>query len=586
MDRSTIISLAVMILLVSASYILAPPSHTVGKYRAEIKINYEEMTAGISFEFSIVHPNELVKEEVVHKSVTIVNGHNITITARGFSAYPLEPGVKVDYTINIFLDGELIPIRPTQVTAMVRLPNGHLEKALIMLLGNELIFRFAIRYKSKIAIATLVLIAYLWLTEPIPLVASALLVPIIAVILGIMTAKEALAPMFDPVIALFLGGFLLARAMNKYGLDKRIAINIIARARSPVKLSLAMMFITCFLSFWMSNTAVAALMIPIALAILKTIEQERGSNYGKMLVLGVAYSATIGGMGTIIGTPPNAIAVSMLKSLANIEISFLDWMIYAAPFTFLLLLIAFAYLYLVLPVKEDLKRGKVIFAELSETVIKIQLAEMGKMKREEKLTAMILIVTVLLWFSQKLPFKIMGWSGHGISSGIIALIAGVLLFALGLLDKEDLGKISWETLLIFGGGLVLGEMLVLSGMSEYVATSLIGVGNAFIILMLLGFVSLIVTAFASNTAAAAILIPLAIPIGSALGISPVIPALIVAIASSTDFALPIGTPPTMIAYSTGYFKFREMVKIGFPLMIIGVLLVVLVMSPLWLFMLS
>ncbi len=586
MRKSTLILTILMILLVSISYALAPPSHPLGTYRAEVTVNYEGLEGVLRFNFTIMAPTELEQKAVTIRSVNIVNGRNLTLLARGYDSYPLEPGVKVDYIIDVYVDGEIVVVKPTQVSAIVHLPNGHNEKALVMLLKNELVFRFAIRYKSKIAVATLFLIAFLWLSEIIPLVASALLVPVIAVVLGIMSPKEALAPMFDPVIALFLGGFLLARAMSKYGLDRRIAVNIIARAKSLPKLAFAIMFISCFLSFWMSNTAVAALMIPIALAILKSIEKERGSNYGKLLVLGVAYAATIGGMGTIIGTPPNAIAVSMLRDLANIELGFLDWMIYATPFTFLLLLVAFAYLYWILPVRKDLIEGKIALTELSETVIKLQLEELGKMKKEEKLTAAILVLTVFLWFSQKLPFSIFGWSGHGISSGIIALLAGVILFTTGLLDKEDLQKISWETLLIFGGGLVLGEMLILSGVSEWIAAKLVVIGSPFIILMLLGFISLIITAFASNTAAAAILVPLAIPIGSALGINPVVPALIVAIATSTDFALPIGTPPTMLAYSTGYFKFREIVKIGFPLMIIGILVVVLIMSPIWLIMIK
>ncbi len=579
------IVILLIVLISSFGYLMTPPSHYPGTYFTKISVNEDSVKAVINFSFDVL------TSEVEPKTVSYVNQSfvreesnvlNVTVVATGYDKYTLKPGVKVDYILRIYVNGTLHEVNPINVKNTVFTPDGRVEEGLILIHRNELVFRFALRYKSRIAMTVFLLIAALWLTEIIPLVASAILVPVIAVILGMTSTKEALAPMFDPVIALFLGGFLLARAMSKYELDKRLSLSVISRTRSPTVLIFVLMMITAFLSFWMSNTAVAALMIPIALALLKSIERFSGSNYGKAVILGVAYSATIGGMGTIIGSPPNAIAVSMLRDIAGIELSFLGWMLLSLPFTIIMLIIAYFYLYKIFDIKNEVKSGKIALTSLDRDSIKLQLVELGPMKLEEKITTCILVVAVLLWMTQKLPFPILGWRGHGISYGIIALLAGVALFSTNILDAKDINKISWETLLIFGGGILLGNLIVSSGISEWIVINVLTIRNPLFIMIILGFLSLIVTAFASNTASAVILIPLVIPLGAALGINPIIPAVIVALASSTDFALPIGTPPTMLAYSTGYFKFREMIKIGFLLMIIGILILTLVIMPLWL----
>ncbi len=575
----------VLVLIGITSYISTPRSHVPGFYRAKVMVKNDLFNISLNFGFNVV-AHEVKARNVVYVNQSFVPHNesvfNVMILAIGFDNYVLKPGVKVDFILRIYVNGSLFDVNPINVENIVFTPDGNVEKGLILIHQQELIFRFALRYKSKIAMTLFLLVAALWLTEIIPLVASAILVPVIAVVFGIATPREALAPMFDPVIALFLGGFLLARAMSKYKLDKRLALSMISRTKSPITLIFIMMIITMFLSFWMSNTAVAALMIPIALALLKSIEEFKGSNYGKAMILAVAYSATIGGMGTIIGSPPNAIAVSMLRDIAGVELSFLGWMLLAIPFTLVMIIIAFIYLSSVFKIKNEVKSGKIVLKNLDRDAVKLQLLELGPMKKEEKVTIAILVTTVFLWMTQKLPSPLFGWSGHGISSGIIALFAGVALFSTRILDSEDINKISWETLLIFGGGIVLGNMIVSSGISEWIVINVLAIRNPFLIMFILGILSLIVTAFASNTASAVILIPLAIPLGAALGINPVIPAVLVALASSTDFALPIGTPPTMLAYSTGYFKFREMVKIGFLLMIIGILILTLVVLPLWL----
>jgi len=582
-NKKTILLLVVVTLSV-IGYTFSPPSHIAGTYQAKIIVHDPLFNISLRFSFD-VYEEEVEASKVTYINQTILSSGsnilNVTILAMGFDKYMLKQGVKVDYIIRFYVNESLYDVNPVNVESVVKTPNGNLEQGLILIHQNELTFRFALRYKSKLTMSLFLLIAALWLTEIIPLVAAAILVPVVAVILGMTTPKEALAPLFDPVIALFLGGFLLARAMSKYKLDKRLALSMIARTKSPTSLIFVLMIITAFLSFWMSNTAVAALMIPIALALLKSIEEFKGSNYGKAIILAVAYSATIGGMGTIIGSPPNAIAVSMLRDIASVELSFLGWMLLALPFTMAMLVIAFIYLYKVFNIKSEIESGKIVIKSLDRDAVRLQLMELGPMKKEEKITVAILIITIALWMTQKLPFSILGWKGHGISSGIIALLAGVSLFSTNVLESKDLNKISWETLLIFGGGIVLGNLVVSSGISEWIVINVLTLRDPFIVMFILGFLSLIVTAFASNTASAVILIPLAIPLGAALGINPVIPAVIVALASSTDFALPIGTPPTMLAYSTGYFKFREMVKIGFLLMIIGILILTLLVLPLW-----
>lgn len=442
-------------------------------------------------------------------------------------------------------------------------------------------FSMAVPFKSGVAIGLLVLIAGLWISEIVPTIVGAFLVPIIVVISGISTTGEALQPFFDPVIALFFGGFIIAEALKKHNIDRRLALGIIGNASiRPSMLILILMSVSAFLSMWMSNTASAAVMIPIAIALVTQIEsggrEKNLSGFRKALILGIGYAATTGGIASIIGTPANPIAISGLADV-GIEISFLKWIGFGLPFVLIMLFIIWGYILLVFKPKiskESLAEAQIVFRD--------DLKKMGKMNKKQWITVAIFIFTIVLWLMAT-PLK--NWTNGviAISSGIVALIAVVLIFGFNLLEVKDVKNVNWNALFLFGGGLSLGDALVATGIGDWIASKMgIIEGKHFIVIALIvGGISLLVTAVASNTASAAMLIPLVIPIAISLHIDPTMLALIVAMGSSIDYALVFGTPPTMISYSTGYFSVKEIFRVGSILDLIGIIVLSTVSVFLW-----
>ncbi|MCK5157852.1 MAG: DASS family sodium-coupled anion symporter [Candidatus Heimdallarchaeota archaeon] len=442
-------------------------------------------------------------------------------------------------------------------------------------------FSMAVPFKAGVAIGLLVIIAGLWISEIVPTIVGAFLVPIVVVISGISSTGEALQPFFDPVIALFFGGFIIAEALKKHNIDRRLALGIIGNAKfRPSTLILILMIVSAFLSMWMSNTASAAVMIPIAIALVTQIEsggkEKNLSGFRKALILGIGYAATTGGIASIIGTPANPIAISGLADV-GVEISFLKWIGFGLPFVLIMLFIIWGYLLLVFKPKiskESLSEAQIVFRD--------DLKKMGKMNKKQWITVAIFIFTIVLWLMAT-PLK--NWTNGviAISSGIVALIAVVLIFGFNLLEVKDVKNVNWNALFLFGGGLSLGDALVATGIGDWIASKMgIIEGKHFIVIALIvGGISLLVTAVASNTASAAMLIPLVIPIAISLQIDPTLLALMVAMGSSIDYALVFGTPPTMISYSTGYFSVKEIFRVGSILDIVGIIVLSTVSVFLW-----
>lgn len=396
---------------------------------------------------------------------------------------------------------------------------------------------------QAVVASTLMAVIVLWVTEAIPLYVSALTGSFILLSLGDFSAGDVFQPYFDPVIVLFLGGFILARGMQKYEIDHRMAHEILKRmGDSPLIFVLGLMLVTAFLSMWMSNTASAAIMIPISIIVLRenNLFHEQ-SRFAKGTVLAVAYAATIGGIGSLVGSPPNAIAAKYLSE-RSISLSFIEWMLKALPFVVLALF--FTWLLLVLFNKPEIE--------------KIQFTYQAKnLNRSQKLVFVVFLITVIGWLTTKYT---------GLSSSTIALIPVISLFSLSLLDESDLSKISWSTLLLFGGGLSLGSAVSQVGIDTWLTTLVqdwIANIPLFLTLIILVCFGILVTMVASNTASAAILIPLMLPLSDSLGIDMKSIALLIAIGVSLDFMMPVGTPPSAIAYSTGVVNVREMIKNGF-----------------------
>jgi sodium-dependent dicarboxylate transporter 2/3/5 len=409
-------------------------------------------------------------------------------------------------------------------------------------------------------------VVVLWVTEAIPLFVTSLLIPIVLVVADVAPAAEALAPFFHPIIALFFGGFLMAEAMKRVGLDHLAAISIVTRAgRSPITLFGAMLTVSAFLSMWMSNTASTAVLVPIALAVSAPL----GIGFRKAAVLGIAYAATIGGVGSAIGTPANPLAIEFLDTFAGQRLAFVDWFAYGLPMVIVFLPVMAAYLWWRSRVQID----SASFAE-ARRVARTELEQAGRPTRDQLTVLAVFVGVMLLWLTQT-------W--HEINTGIIALMGAVALAMLGRILPEDLGRISWASLLTFGGGLTLGFALTESGTSDWLATRLAGLSGLpdFLGIAAVAALSLLLTTVASNTATAAMLVPLAIPLAGVLGVDPLLMVLVVAIASSIDFALVIGTPPTMIAYSTELYTAPEIFRKGIVLDVIGIVLLVTVVTGFW-----
>lgn len=420
---------------------------------------------------------------------------------------------------------------------------------------------------SAVVLGLLGLVVVLWVTEALPLFVTSLIIPVVLVFSGVAGAVEATSPFFNPIIVLFFAGFLMAEAMKRSRLDRYLAVNITARSgRSPAVLYGAMIGLTAVMSMFMSNTAAAAVLIPIAIAVSAPLAHE---GFKKALVLGIAFASTIGGVGSAIGTPANQLAIEFLDEFGGRSISFVEWFAFGLPVVVLFLPIMGFYLWKASRVDVDRQR----FVE-SARVAQVESQRLGRPRRDQWVVLTVFLAVVAGWLTQT-------W--HGIHPGIVALAGALALFILRRLEPEDLSRISWPALLTFGGGLTLGLFIVRTGTSDYLATRLTGLAEipALVALLVVATITLLLTTVASNTASAAILIPLAIPLAGVLGMSATTLVLVVAIASSIDFALVVGTPPTMIAYATRLYTAGQIFRKGIVLDVVGILLLVLVVVRIW-----
>ena len=421
----------------------------------------------------------------------------------------------------------------------------HVTLLLSVLSGLGIFYGTDLDLQLRIGLAILTSVALLWMTETFHITVTALLVPILAVASGVFTVPEAMKNFANPIIFLFLGGFALASALHKQRLDERIAGLVIRLARGKMLLASVLLFFTAaFVSMWISNTATTAMMLPLALGMLSRLPYEQNRNTYWFVLLGVAYSANIGGIGTLVGSPPNAIAA------AAVGISFAEWMKVGIPAVLLMFPAMLALLWLVF--RPDLSRT----FEMSDNA--------KPMGTEQWLTLGVFLVTVALWLFSKPVSQFMGISKS--FDSIVALFAIVLLCALKLVNWKDIEQSAdWGVLLLFGGGLTLSAVLKATGSSVFLAESISGflAGAPLIIFMLVitAFVVML-TEIASNTASSALLVPIFVSIAQAMGLSPVVLAAVIAISASCAFMLPVATPPNAIVFGSGYVPQRQMMRAG------------------------
>ncbi|EGQ9095325.1 DASS family sodium-coupled anion symporter [Vibrio alginolyticus] len=397
-------------------------------------------------------------------------------------------------------------------------------------------------------LSILVFVAILWLTEAIHVSITALLIPLLAVFLGVFNTQAALNNFSNSIIFLFLGGFALAAALHKQKLDQAIADKVLLLARGKMSVAVFMLFgVSAGLSMWISNTATAAMMLPLVLGVMAKLDAKKNHNTFLFVLLGIAYSASIGGIATLVGSPPNAIAA------AEVGLSFTEWMKFGVPISLVLMPIAILVLYTMtkpdLSHKFDLDHQPVEWTN-------------GKM-----ITLAIFLLTVTLWIFSKPINAMLG--GFAKFDTLVAIGAILLLGASRAVEWKDIEKTTdWGVLILFGGGICLSNVLKTTGTSVFLAHSLSGfLEQAGILLTILAVVAFVVflTEFASNTASAALLVPVFATIAEALGMSPVILSALIAVAASCAFMLPVATPPNAIVFGTGHIKQKEMMRIGFVL---------------------
>lgn len=456
-----------------------------------------------------------------------------------------------------------------------------------------------IPYPAQLTAAVTGLMVIWWVTEAIPIYATALVPLVVFPLLGILSPTAAAVSYGNETVFLFMGGFFIAAALVRWNLHRRIALRVIVLAGSETrKLVLGFMVATAFLSMWISNTATAMMMIPIALALVSTLmpgvmtegEQDGRHQFATCLLLGVCYAATIGGMATLIGTPPNAILVAQTSGIfpGAPGIDFFSWMTFAVPFMALFLLIAWFWLTYV----TNRHMPEVISG--SRDMIGDELKKLGPLTTAEKWTLLVFLFVAIAWIirTPKVigPLVIPGITTYipGVTDATIAIGGALVLFMLPVDAKKGIYTLNWESaksipwgiLILFGGGICLSEGIIRSGLAELIAHSfiLLAVLPLFVIILLMVLFITFLSEVVSNTAMASIMIPLMAITAVSMGINPMMLMVPAAMASSLGFMLPVGTPPNAIAYGTGYISTKEMVRAGFALNIIGCILITLFMT--------
>lgn len=454
--------------------------------------------------------------------------------------------------------------------------------ALMMLFSGSQTLMDPVAWKTA---AVSMWMAAWWATEAIPVSVTAFLPIIIFEPLGIKSIREAAEPYSNPIIYLYLGGFLLALAVERWNLHRRVALFILTLTGTDGKKLIGGFMLACaFLSMWMTNTSTTMMLLPIALSVVRTIldnhphlsEKER-NNFQIAMLLGLAYSATIGGLATLVGTPPNALLVGFMNENYGYEISFLNWMAVGIPVSIILLPIAWLTLTrLLYPVN---------IPESEKTLNHLQKLrdELGPMTAAEKRVAIIFSTVVIAWMLRR-PITTF-WDIPGLSDPGIVMAAALLLFIMPSGDKHqpqlmtwhEAGRLPWGVLLLFGGGLSLAAAVADSGLALWLGQSLAPLGAFGISMLVLAAVLMVVflTELTSNLATAATFLPIMGAMAIEAGIDPLVLCVPISLAASCAFMLPVATPPNAIVFSSGSIKISQMAKAGIIMNIIGVALLTL-----------
>ncbi|MCA0387185.1 MAG: SLC13 family permease [Bacteroidetes bacterium] len=449
-------------------------------------------------------------------------------------------------------------------------------------------------HNARFCAGIAILMSIWWVTEAVPLAVTSLVPLVLFPLSGVISGKDAAAAYTNSTIFLFLGGFIIALAMEKWNLHKRIALGLVSRfGKSPSTIVLSFMIAGGFLSMWISNTATAVMLLPIGMAIVSKMEEEHGigatSNFSKSLMLSIAYAASIGGIGTYIGTPPNLVFQRIYTQTFpdNPTVGFGQWILWFFPLAIILTVFVWWLLTKVM-FKSDDK------FEIDRTVMKKEYADLGKMKYEEKTILTLFASTALLWIFRediKAGFvTVPGWSNlfpsaGFIDDGTVSIFAALLLFILpskkeaeekgAIIDAWIIRDIPWDVILLFGGGFALAEGFVKSGLSEQIGKSF-DFASGMPVIVIIFAISLIVTfltELTSNTATAQIFLPILAAFAIEWHIDPLLLMLPATISASMAFMMPVATPPNAIVFGSRRLQIADMAKTGFIINIFGAVVI-------------
>jgi solute carrier family 13 (sodium-dependent dicarboxylate transporter), member 2/3/5 len=464
------------------------------------------------------------------------------------------------------------------------------RRDLISLLSGALLFvlmiainPFGVSHEAKLVLAVAVLMIVWWVTEAIPMPVVAMLPLILFPLMGIASIKEASASYGDNIIFLFLGGFMIGLAIEKWNLHTRIALFIIrATGTSGDSIVLGFIIATGFLSMWLSNTATTMMMYPIAASIIHVVNENREGhgnlkNFALTIMLAIAYASNFGGIATIIGTPPNVAFVGFIEKKYHYTFQFVDWFMICTPIAILLL----ATLYIVMTkwlypnhLKSDVS---------TKTVIRQKIEELGPMKKAERRVLVIFCATALLWITKDIINTL---DFIKLDDTMIAIIGATALFIAPsgmddngsrILEWKDTTKMAWGILLLFGGGIALAGALEKAGLIESLGKWIAGFGGSggLVLIVMITVMSIFISELMSNIAQVIVFSPVIAGIADAMHLNPIMLGLPMALAASCASMMPMGTPPNAIVFASGYIKLNQMVKTGFVMNMISVILIAL-----------
>ncbi|SKB31182.1 SLC13 family permease [Maribacter arcticus] len=446
--------------------------------------------------------------------------------------------------------------------------------------------------QANAVLAATIWIAIWWITEAIPIAVTALLPLVLFPLSGGLDLSATSGSFGHKYVFLYMGGFIIAIAIEKWNLHRRIALNIISLIGSDVrKIILGFMVATAFLSMWISNTATSVMMLPIGLAIIKQLQdnpdtiEDENQTFGKALMLAIAYSASIGGLATLIGTPPNLVLAGVVLDTYGYEITFMQWFVFGLPISVILIFICWKYLtkYAFTFKQKSFPGGK--------EEIKRLLSKLGKISYEEKVVAFVFALTAFCWITRSfLLQKIL----PGLDDTIIAIFFAIVLFLIPskkkgeqLINWEEAVKMPWGIILLFGGGMALAKGFEESGLATWIGSQMISLSGLPILVLVLVLITAVnfLTEITSNLATTAMLLPVLAPMALTIDVHPFVLMVGAAVAASCAFMLPVATPPNAVVFGSGYLRIPDMVSKGFFMNIISIIIltffVYFVLPELW-----